>query len=266
MNTYAIASLVLGAASIFAGSEIVNGQFLTYYDVSTETRSENSQVEIVNVGLVQADNTTILINTNSTITKFTDICVEGQINQSTNSSLFVTLTKMSPYIPCIIDIDTVEQSSFSVEITSDGRLLPWDNYFYDNLIGGIIMIISIYSVIIFMSYYLLKRLVYIWYTLTFTFKNLEKSKDVKEIREFVRGEYGVKINNAEASMLEMIAENKTTINQLIHKLNIGRIQVKYRLKRLCDEELVKDMKLDSSLQDFFNEKKNKQHEKTNIEK
>ena len=52
MNTYAIMSLVLGVASIFAGSEIVNGQFLTNYDISTETRSENSQVEIVNVGLV----------------------------------------------------------------------------------------------------------------------------------------------------------------------------------------------------------------------
>ena len=266
MNIYAIMYLVLGVASIFVGSEIVNGQFLTDYDVSTETRSENSQVEIVNVGLVHADNAIILIDTNSTITKFTDMCVEGQINQSTNSSLSVTLTKMSSHIPCIIDIDTVEQSSFSVEITSDGRWLPWNNYGYHNLIVGIIIIISIYSVVIVMSYYVLKRLVDIWYTLTFTFRNLEKSKDAKEIRKFVREEYGVKINNAEASMLEMIAENKTTINQLRHKLKIGRMQVKYRLKRLCDEELVKDTKLDLSLQDFFDRKKNKQHEKTNIQK
>ena len=96
--------------------------------------------------------------------------------------------------------------------------------------------------------------------------HLEKSKDAKEIRKFVREEYGVKINNAEASMLEMIAENKTTVNQLRHKLKIGRMQVKYRLKRLCDEELVKDTKLDLSLQDFFDRKKNKQHEKTNIQK
>ena len=83
--------------------------------------------------------------------------------------------------------------------------------------------------------------------------NFKKSNNAEKIKKFVSKEYGLKINEIDATILELVYLQKTTIVQLEIYSGLALEHVKYRIRKMRRIKLVskEKMELHETLDDFF---------------
>lgn len=261
------AAIVL-TITILTSSGTVKAEFFTNFEISsTKTGLERETVSIRNTGWLQADNVVAQIIANGTISGYADKCAEGEIHELIdNSTLVVKLTRMSPAVKCNIELMLPEPVDLTMMISSDGRLTPWESGKpWPSLSGFTILWIALpivlYIIVLLVANALLKTemLNHIEFWLHETLRTLlRKTKfketiNAKKTSRFVKDEYDLKINNIDATILELIYLRKTTIWQLRNHSKLSLQQVKYRVQKMRNYELVsKDtMKLNETLEGYF---------------
>ena len=173
---------------------------------------------------------------------------------------------MSPAVKCNIELMLPEPVDLTMMISSDGRLTPWESGKpWPSLSGFTILWIALpivlYIIVLLVANALLKTemLNHIEFWLHETLRTLlRKTKfketiNAKKTSRFVKDEYDLKINNIDATILELIYLRKTTIWQLRNHSKLSLQQVKYRVQKMRNYELMsKDtMKLNETLEGYF---------------
>ncbi len=113
----------------FVGSGTFKAELLTNFEVSPDEVKPDklNTISINNTGFVQADNAVMsIVAGNSTITKFSDACAEGQISRMDNKTLVAEFPRMSPKMPREFELYVSNPSGLDIAISSDGRLESWD--------------------------------------------------------------------------------------------------------------------------------------------
>lgn len=261
------ASIVL-AVTILAGSSTIKAEFFTNFDiVPKKIGPEQEIVSVRNTGLLQADNVIVQIIAGGTISSYADKCAEGEIHELIdNSTLVVKFLRMSPAVECNLELVVSTPTDLEVVVSSDGRLSPWElGKPWPSLPGFVILwmalMIVVYIIILLVVDTLLKneicnRIEFWLREISRTLQHITKFKEAanaKKIVQFVKDEYDLKINNLDATVLELIYLQKTTMWQLRNHSKLSLQQVKYRVWKLRHYELVskKVMKLDKTLEDYF---------------
>lgn len=268
----------------FAGSDIFKAEILTVFEISPEREypSKNNTITVKNTGYLQADNVIILLAADKNMTNHSDMCAEGEIKDFDSKTLTAEFTRMSPHMPCKFELKFSEPASLNYTITADGRLLPWNSQWPWSNIGPLVFLVLVIAIpvlivvievcflyavlkskIIFSFYWFdihkseIKR--YLWPLLC---KKLDENKkpdemmekllmNVKEVILYVKYEYGITIDEVDATILQLICVGKTTIQQLKNKMNLSHWHIKSRLNTLRKYELLtQGIKVHKTLADY----------------
>ena len=260
-QTQALLALVVLIIGLLVGSDTIAATFFTKFDIypTTMQPEQNTIVTVMNTGLLQANNVIVQIIANGTISDYTDMCIEGDIQSIINNyTLAVEFSRMSPHVECNIELTVPEPVSLQIEVSSDGRIAPltaWSPGFAVLMFIVLLMFMVVASVIfsIFTARFIGNTEIYNRIVLWWFKKAFKKAENAKEIIEYVRKEYGWKITEADAKILELIHSRKTTIAQLQKHSGIPLDQVKYCVEKMRRLELVlkEETKLDRTLDNFF---------------
>ena len=214
----------------------------------------------MNTGLIQANNAVVLISANGTIADFTNLCAEGQISQLDNSTLVVEFPRMSPYMPCKFKLNVCEPARADITISFDGRILPWIN---DSPFNHLVMtLVSIIVAMIVCSVIFYRTMrnddwTAAWGWIDFQIHKGsfvgEVKKDAARTINFVRYEYGRKIDDIDVRVLKLLHYGKTAMGQIKTQSGLTERQINYRLKKLRRLELIlpDKMELSKAIQDHF---------------
>ena len=263
----------------FTGSDIFKAEILTGFEISPEQAypSRNNTITMKNTGHLQADNVIILLAANKNITDFSNMCAESQIDYFDNSTLIVKLSRMSPYMPCKVELEASGPASLNYTITADGRLGPWNSLsplVFLILVGAIPVLIVVVEVCL-LHAVLKNKLSRVLYWLDMQFrkndwckqhllgikadenKKLDKnivSMKAEETISFVKSEYGIKLDAVDATILKLIHAKKATVRQLKNTMGFSRWHIMSRLNELREYELLSEdrKKVDNALEDYFN--------------
>lgn len=260
-HTQALTALAVLIIGLLASSDIIAATFFTEFDIypTTVQPGQDVIVTVTNTGLLQANNAIIQIIANGTISNYTDMCVEGDIQPIINSyTLAVEFSRMSPYVECDIELVVPEPVNLRIEVSSDGSIAPLATWSLELAVFMLIaLLISwvVASAILakFAARLISKTEIYNKIELWWFKKAFKKAENAKEIIEYVRKEYGWKITKADAKVLELIYLRKTTTAQLQKHSGIPWDQVKYRVEKMRRLELVmkEETKLDETLNEYF---------------
>lgn len=268
MNAQAAIGLTALAITILAGSDTLKAEYFTNFEISpVEVLPGSHTVTVKNVGWAQADNAVLQIIADGTIVNYVDKCVEGNVQQLIdNNTLVVEFSRMSPKIECDIELTISESGTLEMMISSDGRLEPWASTASWPTVTGFlvlwIVVIMILSLVVWWATgrlsenELFNNIEFWWYQFLRRLFHLSKFRitdNVEKTVEFVRSEYGLIINKIDATILELIYQQKTTMLQLRNHSKLSLQQVQYRVRKLRRDELIRQekMELDKTLNDYF---------------
>lgn len=259
--------------TILAGSGTVKAEFFTNYDISpSEIEPKREIISIKNIGWLQADNAVVQITANGTMSSYVDKCVEGEIHELIdNSTLVVKFSRMSPAVECNLELIVSEPVDLVMEVSSDGRMASWESgrKLWLTLPGFAILSIAVtivaYIVFLLIMDMILKEEIFNYMTFWLreasrTLQHKTKFKETLNARktiQFVKDEYDLKINNLDATVLELIYLQKATMWQLRNHSKLSLQQVKYRIWKMRKYELMskEEMNLQKSLDDYFEDLK-----------
>ena len=261
MDTKGILTVLVMLVTLAAGSDILKAEVLTGFDASPDMVSpgQETKISITNTGIVQADNAVVLIAASDTIANYTDICAEGKVTQQNNTTLVVEFTRMTPNMQCVLDLDIPKPVSLDVTIGSDGRIQAWKKGQTTFLVPILIIVgmIGIIFVEVVIIYSVAKIHVnHMWYKLKLRLEreSLKETAHVSPTIKFVYDEYKVKIDEADATVLELIYCRKTTKRQLTNYSGLSKSLIDYRIDQMSKKELIsKDtLELNKILLEHFN--------------
>ena len=261
-------TLTVLAVTTFAGSGTVKAEFFTNFDISpTKIGPEQEIVSVRNIGWLQADNAIVQLITNGTISSYVDKCVEGEIyDLIDNSTLVIKFTRISPAVECNLEIVVSEPVDLEMKVSSDGRLATWESGKpWPTLSGFVILWVLLTMVLYIIALLVLDLLLkneicnYMTFRLREASRTLQHKTKFKEAMnakktiQFVKDEYDLKINSLDATVLELIYLQKTTMWQLRNHSKLSLRQVKYRIWKMRRYELVSKsvLKLQKDLDDYF---------------
>lgn len=254
MNTSAVISVIAVGVVALAGSDVFKAELLTGFDASPDRALPGQQtiISMRNTGLLQADNVVVLIESNNTITDFTNICAEGQISKLDDMTLVVKFLRMSPDIRCELGIEVQEPVSLNFVKRSDGSLPPWVSPPLLLLLTFMVIGILVTILHLIFLFRVVERTLH-HINLWLHRKQFKSSPHSTCMIDHVSKEYGIKINAAEATILEWIHSGKKTPNQLIQKSKLPRWQIVYRIKRLriCELLLSEKMEINEDLSEYL---------------
>ena len=254
----AITAIVLSVITLLANSDELKAEFLTSFEVYPEIAyPEQETIFVRNTGLLQANNVVLTLYANGTIDNFRDVCPEGTMYRMDDKTLVTKFQRMSPNMVCGLELTVSKPVSFNVAITSDHRstwapnMLPSYSliYLYTMITA---MIASYIGALILLSNSLGKS--EFIHSIEFWRRRdqFKKAKLADEICEFVLEEYDQCIKDIDATVLEHIYNKKKTKNQLAKYSGLSIKQVKYRIWKLRQLELLEDpMDLNSTLHEYF---------------
>lgn len=253
--------IVVGIA--LTSSEIFKAEILTWYEISSYQVYPNQRnlLSVQNTGYVQANNVVIQISSDEPIKNFSDICAEGQISRINDTTLVAEFLIMTPYIPCEFELTVTKPTSLTYTITSKDRLGPW-------IKGGSTLLIYLPVVILlaivaFELLFIVRSVRDIVISnLYITGMRLSRSKTItsenyKKTIDFVKDEYGIRIDFVDAKVLETVYCGKKTINNLKKQSGLSRMHTKYRVNKMRRYELLMstEMKVDEELNSHFQAEK-----------
>lgn len=272
MSMLILASLtVLISITTIIGSAL-SAELLTNFDIEHRVIEPGQNIVTVeNTGLIQANDVILQIGANGTIDGYVDECVEGDIEELLgNSKIVMKFSRMSPGSECNIGLTVSERVYLNMVVSSDGRLTEWRSWEkWSNLnnvriIWSTVFVSEIIFIVVVAFRHLLPRSEWLNY---WEFKQREKrlankSEDgfdvaskADEIKKFVQKEYGLDVNEIDATILELIYFQKTTMPQLQRHSKLSLQQVKYRVRKLRRHELISKEKIElhAALGDFFDQ-------------
>ena len=253
MNTNAVLTVFVLAATILAGSDVLKAEILTNFEIESNQAfpGQENRLQIMNTGFVQANNAIVLISANGTITDFTDLCAEGQVSRLDASTLVAKFPRMSPSMPCGFGLGVQEPVRVDVTISSDGRIVPWSETSSEYISARIMLILVLLAEIILL--YDIMRTKYwasAWYAIEFYLRKKsfigEEGEEANRTIDFVGKEYYSKIDAIDARVLKLIHRGKTAMGQLRRHSGLTRWQINYRLRKLRQLELVLHGKMELS--------------------
>ena len=245
MNARVLYTVLIPVLTLLAGSDIIKAEILTDFEIDPNQvhPEQENMLHMKNVGIIQADNVVVLILANNTITKFTDLCAEGQISHLNSSALVVEFLRMSPGMQCMFKLDVLDPVQLDFTISSDGRLWPWNEI---SSLRNQFIVIFILVVLLFFEIFVLYRVLqnnfwqsrWYWLESKIRRKSLKNVYGTKDTIRFVKEEYDVKISKEDATILTLIYNGKVTINQLIKFSDLPSTQINYIIKELRNKELI----------------------------
>lgn len=259
-STQALTALAVLVISILVSSDTIAAEFFTDFDIFPKTVQPDQAevVTVMNAGLLQANNVIVQIIANGTISNYTDMCVEGDIQSIiNNNTLVVEFSRMSPFVECDIELAVSEPVNLQIKVSSDGRIAPLAAWSWTSLALILLVLLSFCAALLILVIFTVRMLrktePYNRIDLWFSKKAFKKAENAKEAIEYVRKEYGLEITEADAKILELIHLRKTTMAQLQKHSGLSWNQVKYRAEKMRRWELVlkEKMELDKSLANFF---------------
>ena len=255
MNTNALLAVLLMAVTILAGSDTLKAETLTGFEIESDQAfpGQENTLRIMNTGWVQANNAVVLISANNTIAGFTDLCAEGQASQLDDSTLVAEFPRMSPHMPCGFGLDVREPVLVDITISSDGRIVPWiENSSWRGSVA-IVAILTLVLVAEILLLYDIMRSKYwtsAWYRIEFHLRKGsfvgEDEEEASHTIDFVRNEYGRKIDVIDARVLKLLHRGKITKGQLRKYSGLTERQINYRLRKMRRLELVLPDKMELS--------------------
>ena len=269
MSTDTIPALVTVASltiTILASSTFA-AQFFTDFDIDSEKLADRGIVNVKNIGLVQANNAVLQIISTGPINDYVDRCAEGEVEGLINNeTLVVKFFRISPATDCRIELVVSEPVSFRMTVNSDGRLTQWKSWDQRptvyHLVAALIGLI-IAELLVFASIIRVSQNNEVLNCAEFWLRNkwrgalmkdrFKKTPNTENTIKFVWKEYELKINSIDATILELIYLQKTTMAQLKKYSRLSLRQVKYRVWSMRRIELIsKDkMELDKELYNYF---------------
>lgn len=267
-QAWAILSVLLSVTTL--ASSALSAELFTDYDIEPrEIEPGQKTVSVKNTGFVQANDVILQIGVNGVIDNYVEKCVEGDVQQLLDNSILVMeFSRMSPRTECQIELTVSKPVSLHMVVGSDGRLTEWRSWerwsgWYDAIIVWLV-VLAAEAFFIVLVLYLSPR------SERFNYRRFEQhekrlarsSKDrfdvaskADEIKKFVLREYGLSINEIDATILELIYFQKTTMAQLQKNSRLSLQQVKYRVWKLRRYELVfkEKLELHAVLNNFFDQ-------------
>ena len=274
-----LAGILVSAIITLAGPTLMAELFTTYDYHPKALPSGQHAIVVVNTGWVQADNVNLRIIANSTIVDPKDKCAEGGVQQIiNNNTLVMEFSRMSPQEECEIGLTVNDPVNLRMEVNSDGRLEPWSSGRSGILLSPQLVVTTLLILLILVS--ISPAIIALMITHTLYrfewFNNLEvkfphkarkirnttfvlhrnkfkKPENAERIIKFVREEYGWRINEIDAKILELIHNQKTTVAQLDKHFGLSTKHVEYRIRKMRRYELISKEKLElhETLGDFF---------------
>jgi len=193
---------------------------------------------------MQSKNVEITMYANNTINNFKDHCSEGTLNfnDDVNQTLIITLERFSPKLSCNFELLSSEKTLIGGWIiTADDRSavhLLSSGMPISDLEIMIILIFVLPTLFVYVIYRSSLKVLYFDLVILRFYKKHEESKFNKQIREYIRKEFGVSINKYDTSILETINSGRKTINQIVNHTNIRSSYVLYRLEFLTKKEII----------------------------
>ena len=260
MNANALLTVSVLSITIFTGSDILKAEILTDFEIEHDQMhsGQKNVLHIRNTGFIQADNAIVLIAANGTISDFTDLCAEGQISRLDGGTLVAEFTKMSPRMECAFELNVLEPILLNTTISSDGRIIPWDETSsWGKGLWAIIILLGVLIAEAAVLYYVLKTS--LWRTIRYGLEFLPyrnifiEAPKTQDTINFIREEYAIRINRIDATILKLIYCGKTTMGQLRRYSNLSGMQITYRIKKLRQHELIHQgtLTIDKALQNYF---------------
>lgn len=255
-----ITAIVIPAVTILVGSDVLLAEFFTDFHVeSIGTPPGWVEYKAYNTGIIQANNAILTIYANVAISEFKSVCPEGSIVRINDQVLVAKFQRMSPNMACTLSMNVPEQADFGFVITSDDRRVWILNYPVESTITVLTyMILLILLIIVEIAILIrIEQKLTIWSSQFRKFSiNFTKSETLdwrSAVRQFVFREYGVKIDMIDASILGFIHKRKTTINQLKNYTNLSWRQVRSRIWKMRQLDLLskESITLDATLTIFF---------------
>lgn len=252
-----ITAIIVPAVTILVSSDVLIAEFLTDFHIELiDTSSGWVKYEAYNTGLIQANNAILAIYANVTIDEFKSVCPEGYIYRIDNQTLAVKFQRMSPNMVCVFSMNVPEQTDFGFVITSDNRGVWILNFHFESAITLLTYLILL-LILECASIATLWPKFYIWRSQSRKFSiDFTKSQTLdwrSAVRQFAFREYGVNIDMTDATILGFIFKKKTTVNQLKKYTNLSWAQVRFRVWKMRQLDLLskESMTLDTALTIFF---------------
>lgn len=257
-----IATILVPGIALIANSEILINEFFTSFEIDPRVAhpEQENVINVRNTGLVQADNVILTLYANGTINDFRDACPEGNMYQMDNKTLVAEFQRLSPVMLCQFVLVVSEPIQFDVAaFTSDHRstwapeALPY-SVIAVFIILAVILVIE-FAVLILLFNWLARDESIHWLEFRLHRNKFKEAKYVCETRKFVLDEYDLRINEIDATVLEIVHSKKKTMNQIRKYSGLTMRQVRYRIWKLKRLELLKEsMELDLALSEYFSSK------------
>ena len=258
-RTAVIIAILIPSITILSSSDILKAEFFTSFDVEPRTiyPDQENIIYVWNTGLLQADNAILTLYANDTIDNFKDACPEGNMYQMDDKTLVAKFQRISPNMVCGFVLTVSESVQFDVVVITSDHRSTWapDVFHYSPIalyvIMGIILVIEIVVLIRFINWSTKDEIIN---SVALRLKQI-KVKETRYVRktcEFVLNEYDLRINEIDATVLELVYSRKKTMHQLRKYSGLPMQQVKYRIWKLKRLELLNDsLELDSALSEYF---------------
>lgn len=263
-TTQILAALAISIIATLVGSDIIAAEIFTDFDISHKKiqPEQNTTVIVKNTGWLQANNAIVQIMANDTINNYANLCVEGDVQQimNNNTLLVVKFSRISPAIECKIGLVAHEYVQLNMTVSSDGRITPWTSSSSTSLLPWIALITAMTSlsaalyILIVLSFRklskteLCNKFVLWWYKNRF-----RKAENSYQIKKYVQREYKLEITDADATILELLYLQKTTMGQLrgYTLLSLDRVRYSVEKMRRCELVSKEKMEIHDTLDDFF---------------
>ena len=269
MNAQAWLTVVALIVTIFTSPTFVAELFTNFDIMPREIGPGQETVIVKNTGLAQADNVVLQIGVNGVIDNYKDRCAEGEVRKQLDDSILVVeFSRMSPGAVCPIELTVSKPVSLNMVVSSDDRVIEWRSWERWSDLHLRFMVwfgaIAAEIVILALLIYLFPRSERLNYE---RFKRRERrlartskvgfdvASKANVIKKFVYDEYELDINEIDATILELIYFQKTTLAQIRKNSRLDMPQIKYRVRKMRRYELVSKEKLELhvTLNDFFDQ-------------
>jgi len=257
MKINIILVIIVPIITLAAGSDMMKSELLTDFEIDTFHQNGNLMLNIKNIGLIQSNHALLTVYANGTLGDFIDECPEGVMTYADTATMaIITFQRMSPGMSCLFDIDIKNGTNIIDKLlTADGRITTWSesSTYWSWLVTGIVVLIIIEILTIWYASKLPIMKLIFFVMLKLRGKSYEDSKHVEKVCSYVRNEYGISINNQDATIIEMIFCGKDTKGQLVKNTNLPISYVNYRIKKMRQDEIIsKDvLKIDDTLHKYL---------------
>ena len=234
------------------GGDIVRAYLLDYEIEEVRGGGPVTTMSISNIGPLQSADAVAIIAMNGTAGVLESRCPEGDAAVIGANVIVVSFVHMTPGIPCEIDVASDAAPPQLTQFTARGMpeaevVDGWGrthggwNLVIFSIIAGQVFI----AVFALWAYAVVLRSLY-WFVRTHGYA---KSRCADDIVEYVRREYGLKINHKRASVIESLAGGDGSPIRLARTLSLPPPYVRALLQSMRDSGILDDNGLDPALRE-----------------